>query len=189
MTTSRCWPSGSLGASPAPSRFRTRGGATHEGGLARERRVFLHRRQGRADRRDLRGLRSVGLRSYKAREPRSPPRRELHRSQQHDLAARRRQGPEPTLRSRRTRPRPRRPGQERLRSRGVEAAPPLAHHARRVPRPRLPPELAVSRLRCGHISGAARGVARLPARRREARRHDRARVVRDHDRSASPRAC
>ena len=50
MTTWHCWPLGSRGAKSAPSLFRTRGAATHEAVFARERRVFLHRCQGRADR-------------------------------------------------------------------------------------------------------------------------------------------
>ena len=96
--TSRCWPSASRGAKPARSRFPTRGERRMKSSLARERRLVLHDHQGRDDRRDLRRLRGVGLRSFEAREPRPPSRRELHRRQQRDVAPRRRQGAEPPLR-------------------------------------------------------------------------------------------
>jgi hypothetical protein len=86
--------------------------------------------------------------------------------------SRRRQGAEPSLRARRPRPPARDLAQAWLPARRVEAAPPLAHDPRRVPRPRLPRELALHRLRGRGLPHRARGPLRdVPGRHRQARRH------------------
>jgi hypothetical protein len=105
-------------------------------------RLVLHRREGRDDRGDLRRVRGVGLRTFEAREPRPPARGELHRRESatwlRDVAKVLNRRFDPAGRDRRSSC-----SRSTVARRGVEAAAPLAHDARRVPRPRLPRELAL----------------------------------------------
>ena len=71
-------------------RRRTRARRRMTRGRARQRRLVLHGHQGRDDRRDLRRLRSVGLRASEAREPRPAPRENFIGAGERDVAARRR---------------------------------------------------------------------------------------------------
>ena len=93
------------------------------------------------------------------------------------MASRRRESSQPPLRTARPRSGTRPLGEEWLQPRRVEAAAALAHDPRRVPRARLPAELAFPSLRIRGISGTARGSRAVPRRHRQARGNDRARMV------------
>ena len=123
------------------------------------RRLLVHHHQGLADRRDLRGVRSMGL--LADRSARTSQRLERDNA----IGAPSRNWARDVARSlnRRFDPEGRdRPlvelAQARLRSRGLEAAPPLAHDPRRVPRPRLPHQLALPAVRGGRVPSRTEDV-------------------------------
>ena len=107
--------------------------------------------KGSLDRRDLRRVCRMGLLPDEAPEPPAPRAGQHDRRVEPELGARRSEGAEPPLRSRRARSAARRPRPGRLRPADLAAAAPVAHDARRVPRPRLPHHLALPAVRIRRV--------------------------------------